>query len=187
MSSVIAAPSPMTAEEFLQLPESLGRIELVRGEIVKMPPTGFAHGIICGNVYRILWHFADANNLGRVTTNDSGVVTQRRPDSVRGPDVCYYSFDRLPADAAPNGYPTVPPDLTVDVKSPTDRWRPLLEKMTELLSSGVTVACVIDPERRQAQLFRDDAPVQIVDDTGVLEFPEVLPGFQVPLADILRV
>jgi Uma2 family endonuclease len=185
MSSILATPHALTVEEFAALPESLGRIELVRGEVVEMPPTGFEHGLICGNVYRALWNFAVPQKLGRVTTNDSGVVTHRQPDSVRGPDVCYYSFERLPAGQSPKGYPDVTPDLTVDVKSPTDRWRDILEKVSELLSSGVTIVCLIDPERRQAHLYRDDAPVQIVNADGVLEFPDVLPGFSIPLATIL--
>ena len=185
MSTVIATQPALTAEEFFALPDRLGRGELVRGEIVQMPPTGFEHGLICGNIYRALWNFAVPNKLGRVTTNDSGVITHRKPDSVRGPDVCYYSFQRVPGSVAPKGYPNTPPDVSVDVKSPSDRWRDILEKVSELLTSGVTIACVIDPDRRQAHLYRDDVPVQIVNEDGELVFPDVLPGFSVPLATIL--
>ena len=43
-----------------------------------------------------LGNFVEEHDLGRVMSNDSGVITERDPDTVRGADVAYYSYARLP-------------------------------------------------------------------------------------------
>ncbi|OYW22307.1 MAG: hypothetical protein B7Z55_04770, partial [Planctomycetales bacterium 12-60-4] len=118
--------------------------------------------------------------------NDAGVVMQRTPDSVRGPDISYHSFERLPAKEMPVGYPEAAPDLTFDVKSPSDSWSDLLSKVADLLRAGVSTVCVIDPEKEIAQVYRSHEPVRLIGVDGELEFPETLPGFRVALADVLK-
>src|SRR6266566_9086075 len=96
-TTTIAPPSErlITAEEFLAQPYDGRRTELVRGKVVEMPPTNFLHGIICVRVAAILWDYVKTRDLGWVTCNDSGVITQRDPDSVRGPDSAYFSYQRV--------------------------------------------------------------------------------------------
>ena len=74
------------------------------------------HGYYCGNICRILGNHVAANGLGRVMTNDSGIVTEREPDSVRGADVAFYSFTRLPRGLLPEGYLEVSPELVFEVR-----------------------------------------------------------------------
>ena len=47
---------------------------------------------------------ADDHDLGHVLSNDSGVITERGPDTVRGADVCFYSYERVPKGPLPPGY-----------------------------------------------------------------------------------
>src|SRR3954465_1283964 len=95
----------LTAEQFARLarPEDGSLQELVRGVIETTPPPGFLHGVCCNRVGRKLGNFVDDNRLGFVT-NKSGVIVDRNPDTVRGPDVAYWSRERLPAPP-PQGYP----------------------------------------------------------------------------------
>ena len=82
--------------------------ELVDGVIVTMPPPKGRHGVCCSKVNRLIGNFVDAQKLGLVTSNDAGVILRRAPDTVRGPDIAYYSRTRVPA--VPDGYFEVPPD-----------------------------------------------------------------------------
>ena len=59
--------------------------------------------------------------LGRVAGTDSGVRLSRNPDTVREPDLAYFSAQTLPLDARPLGYYEVIPDLVAEVASPNDR------------------------------------------------------------------
>src|SRR6185312_9527003 len=101
----------LTAEEFLRLPSDGPPSELVRGVVVMMNQPSFNHGAIASNITVLLGSFVKQHDLGRTIITDSGVVTERDPDSVRGPDVAYYSYDRIAKTTSVRGYPDVAPDL----------------------------------------------------------------------------
>src|ERR1700693_5925139 len=86
-----------TAEEFLLLPDPTdgSQQELVRGEIVTMPPPGGLHGVPCSKVDRKSGVCIDLGTGGTLACNDTGFITERNPDSVRGPDISYWSKERL--------------------------------------------------------------------------------------------
>src|ERR1041385_6149276 len=106
--------SLMTAEEFLLLPDPGRPMELVRGRIVMMNVPYYRHGKICSRIDRFLGNFVEDHDLGTVVSNDAGVVTERGPDTVRGADVAYYSYHRIPKDVDPEGYPDVSPELVFE-------------------------------------------------------------------------
>ena len=70
-----------------------------------------------------------------------------RSDSVRGGDVVFYSYTRLPRGPIPEGYLEVVPELVFEVRSPSDRWAKITAKVGEYLDAGVLVACVLDPAK----------------------------------------
>src|SRR5216683_6395094 len=145
MSSV--AERLITAEEFAQMPDPPdgSKQELVRGIVIIMPPPGFDHGLCQGRVYGLMDAHARSHHLGRVTV-ETGLVTERGPDTVRGPDVAYWSYGRLPGDQRPQGYPDVAADLCVEVLSPKKRLRQARTKIREYFERGVRMVWVVDPE-----------------------------------------
>src|SRR5438045_3073694 len=112
---------PITAKEFWEMGD-LGPCELVRGKIVPMSPPGWRHGRIAGRIFAILDRYLEDHDIGRGVVNDSGVVTESDPDTVRGADVMYHSYQRLPKDQEPDDYPELPPEIVWEVMSPGDRW-----------------------------------------------------------------
>lgn len=173
------AEALITAEEFGQMPDPGHPEELVRGRILTMPPPQARHGQICSKVVRFLGPFAEDHDLGHVLCNDSGVITERDPDTVRGADVSFYTFARLPKGPLPAGYPAVVPELIFEVRSPEDRWRGVLAKVAEYLNAGVAVVCVLDPEPRTAHLFFADAPARTLAADEEFALPELLGDFRV--------
>ena len=83
------------------LPDDGQRRELRRGVVVVLNLPGFRHGEVCGNIHYWLSTFVRQHPLGRVLTNDSGLITERNPDTVRGGDVTYYSFQRVAKGESP--------------------------------------------------------------------------------------
>jgi Uma2 family endonuclease len=176
------AEALLTAEEFGRRPDPGYPEELVRGRIITMPPPKPRHGQICGQAYYLLRKHVDDQGLGHVLCNDSGVITERDPDTVRGADVAFYSYDRLPKGPIQGGYLAFPPNLVVEVRSPDDGWREILEKVTEYLEAGVTVVIVLDPEPRTAHIFHSDrAPEQLGPDND-LTVADLLGDFRVKVA-----
>ena len=143
----------MSAEQFGRRPDPGFPEELVQGRVVSMPPPDRKHGYVCGQAYYFLRRFVDERELGRVMSNDSGVITQRDPDTVRGADIAFYSYSRLPRGPLPTGYGPELPELTVEVRSAHDHWSEILEKVAEYLRAGVLTVVVLDPEPQTAHVF----------------------------------
>jgi Uma2 family endonuclease len=175
---------PITAAEFAQLPDPAdgSQMELVRGEVVLMPPPKGRHGVVCGNVALFLGHHIKSKKLGWLTCNDSGVILERDPDTVRGPDVAFWSIERQPE--VPEGYFEIPPDFAVEVLSPDDRRVKVREKIREYLANGVKVVWLVDPELRVVTVYPGTMRGVELDTTEQLDGGDVLPGFSCPVADL---
>ena len=78
-----------------RLSEKGEKCELVRGEVVKMPPTGRTHGRIANNIAFILTSHVRRNDLGEVYAAETGFILSRSPDTVRAPDVAFVEKSRL--------------------------------------------------------------------------------------------
>jgi Uma2 family endonuclease len=177
----------LTAEEFAQRPDPGHPEELVRGTILAMPLPGARHGRVCANLVFHLMSFAEHHDLGHVLSNNAGVVTQRGPDTVRGPDLSFYRYETLPRGALPRGYPVVPPDAVFEVISPDDRWPRVLGKVAEYLEAGIALVVVLDPdpEHLTVHVYEGDRPVSILTVDDDLAPGGPLAGFRVPVAQIL--
>lgn len=180
-AAIAADDKLMTADEFWALPDSDRPMELVRGRISYMNMPGPRHGQVCGRTDRIIGNFVDQHDLGHVLTCDSGVLTEHDPDTVRGMDVCFYSFARLPKGPLPARYVDVVPELIVEVRSPDDRSARILKKISEYLEAGVTAVCVLDPKTETAHVYLANDTDYTVKGDEELTFPDILPGFSVPV------
>src|ERR671935_1003598 len=94
MSTAGTTTRRMTAEEFAEWagrPENNDKwFELVRGEVIELPPPLKRHGVVAWNVARALDAYVHERGKGYLTINDAGVILERDPDTVRGPDVALY-------------------------------------------------------------------------------------------------
>jgi Uma2 family endonuclease len=177
--TVLVTGSLLTAEEFRRLPDDGKPKELKRGRVILMNLPAPRHGEICGQVYYLLRRHFEDRPLGRVVCNDSGVVTEHDPDTVRGPDVAFYSYSRVPPGPIPPGYLAVVPELVFEVRSPTDRWGPILAKVAEYLEAGVTVVCVLDEMTEKCHVYRSDDSAEVFPPEQELTIADVLPEFRV--------
>ena len=137
--ATVTQPKLLTAEEFMAADLGEGTFELVRGEVVELPPAMPEHGRVCVNVGFALESFGRQTGYGYCLSNDSAVLTERGPDTVRGADVCFYSHARWPRSQVGNSLPPVPPDLAVEVYSPGNRRGEMNKKVTEYLGVGVSL------------------------------------------------
>ncbi len=182
-TAVPIAPPPMTAEEFVRLYGDDSGVELVKGRLVRMPMPGAEHGEVCLTAGALILDAAKSAGLGRAMGNDTFIRVGTNPDTYRGADVCFLSYARLPKDQPrPKGPLEVPPELVIEVRSPTDRAGNIEDKVAEYLNAGVTVVVVLDPAFDSATVYRqsDDFP-QRMHNGDELTLPDVLPGFAVPV------
>jgi Uma2 family endonuclease len=174
----------MTAEEFMAADLGDGRFELVRGQVHELPPGTPEHGLVCGNVCFELESFGRQSGFG-YSLIYSAVLTERAADTVRGPDVCFYSHARWPRAQVGNSLPPVPPDVAVEVVAPGNRLVPITEKVAEYLGAGVSLVWVVFPKRSQVVIYRatDDETISLHASDNIENIPE-LPGFRCRVADL---
>lgn len=185
MSAV--ATKLLTADEFARLPDPPdgSRQELVKGEVVTMPPPSFVHGKIQVNVSYVLEGYNRAHSAGHVTV-ESGVRTEKRPDTVRGPDVAFWSLARVPADKDPGVYPEAAADLVVEVLSPANTPKQVRAKLREYFRAGVRLVWVAGPDARTVTAYtRPGGGTEHWEDDTVTG-GDVLPGFTCPVAEFFR-
>jgi Uma2 family endonuclease len=182
--SAIATATLLTADEYCRLPDNGPPTELVRGEVIELPQPTPRHGELCFKIGCQVQRYLETHPVGRIVSNDAGVITERDPDTVRGPDVAYYSFEKIPAGPMPDRYVSTPPDIAFEVRSKSDRWKDLLNKVSEYLSVGVRVVVVIDPTADAVQIYRDSESPSILNIDDALELPDVLPGFRMTVRQL---
>jgi Uma2 family endonuclease len=144
-----------------------------------MPPPKGRHGVCCSRVNRAVGNFVEEKDLGHVTCNDAGFLAERDPDTVRGPDVGYWSRERVPE--VPEDYFEVPPDLAVEIVSPGDSQTRVQAKILQYLKQGVRMVWVVDPELRIVTVYRGLDQMRILEEDATLSGEEVLPGFNCPV------
>ena len=178
-AATIAESALMTADEFLRLHGDECGVDLVKGHVVRDPMPGGEHGLYCGEAFSIIRDFVKPRGLGRVMTNDTYIYAGSNPDSVRGADVAYISYKRLAKDQPiPRGPFEIPFELVIEVRSPTDRMKAILNKIDDYLEAGVDVVVLLEPTTRSATVYRKDAETQLTHDQE-LTLPDILPEFRV--------
>lgn len=100
--------------------------------------------------------------------SEVGVVLSRQPPTVRGPDVVFYSGDRVPQPLPVKGF-LIPPDLAVEVVSPSNRFADVIAKVAEYVLAGTELVWVIDPIKRTAAVYRAPDGIQLLTEDDSLE------------------
>jgi Uma2 family endonuclease len=190
-SKVNEAPAPysrdrlITADEFSRHPE-WGYCELKRGRVVPMPPPKYRHGILVARMAFFLQQYLSKSSSGVVMT-ESGVQTESDPDTVRGPDASYMSAERYSQVRTQDRYPTLMPEICVEVMSPSDTWPRLKEKVNEYLAAGALLVWVIDGEGRKVHVFAKAAAEQVLGESDLLDGGQALPGFTLSLKEFFSI
>ncbi len=176
----------MTAEELFDLPPDNLRHELVRGELTGMPPTSGEHGVRTFNIAALLGPFIRDQKLGVGLGAETGFLISRNPDTVRAPDCAFVHKDRIPLTGIPKKFWPFAPDLAVEVLSPSDSASEVLEKISEWLAAGTRIVWVVDPEKKLIRIYRPNRQPEALRVNDQLLGEDVLPGFQVAVAEIFR-
>jgi Uma2 family endonuclease len=175
----------LTGEEFA-LTDVPDYYELVRGRIVPMPPPNFDHGRVEMNIAGPVFIFLQTHPLGQLVVGESGIYTERDPDTVRGVDLYFISNERLAKRDKTKGYLTVAPDWITEVLSPSNRPGYVDEKLIEYFAIAVRIVWVVDPEERCVYVYRSLTDIRTFKEGDMITGEDVLPGFEMLVAKIFE-
>ena len=177
----------LTADDLLHLYSKGVRGELIRGVLCKTMAAGGEHGETEVNLVTELRNFVKPRRLGRLAASDSGVLLERSPDTVREPDIVFFSAEKIPPGERVTGYYEEIPDLVVEVASPSDSVREVNDKARMWLSYGTRLVWVLHPNTRSVDVHTPGGAVATLAGDDTLNGRDVLPGFECSLSDIYDV
>lgn len=169
----------MTLEEFLA--HDIEGYEYVNGELVPMAPPSREHGEISVNVIRHLDAHVYQNKMGRLYTAET---TFQVGDRTVKPDVAFVSIDRLTGDKT-KGF-SIPPDLAIEVVSPSDAQSRVAEKALAYLEAGTRLVWVLEPVSKTVTIYRSEKDIETLTSDDMLTGEDVVPGFACPVARLFE-
>jgi len=180
-----AIPYPLTAKQLFRLPGLNTKFnELVRGALCVGEPSGGRSAELGARIMVLLGAYVYPRNLGFLTGEAGGYVLARNPDTVRAPDVAFMHRDRVPHSGVPREFIDGAPDLAVEVCSPSDRRKKVLEKVEDYLAAGTRLVWVVDIDQQTVTQYRPGSPPIVMGTDKTLDGEDVVPGFQLPITSL---
>jgi Uma2 family endonuclease len=150
-----------------------------------MSPPGARHGNLQVRIGAALWTQGEAKGHGTAYT-EVGIVLERNPDHVLGPDAAFVRLSSLPARVSSEGYLDTIPEIVVEIRSKNDSAAEIAEKVNDYLQAGVRVVWVADPAAETTTEYRPNSQARTLRRNESLQCPDIIPGFELPLADLFR-
>jgi Uma2 family endonuclease len=178
------APGTATEKDVIAAEARENRLcELVDGTLVEKA-MGFEESRLAVELSHQIKSYLDQNDLGICVGADG--MMRIAPGLVRIPDLSFISWDRLPGRESPREpIPDLAPDLAVEVLSEGNTKAEMARKVREYFDAGVLLVWLIDPRKRTARVFSTRERSVLVRANQSLDGGAVLPGFVLPLSDLL--
>jgi Uma2 family endonuclease len=166
-------------EDFVDLPENADRLfEYIGGEPVESPSNPFVSKIAARISYWIT-HYLMENDIGHIIGEAGGYMVAGERYA---PDVAYISKARQP-ELPQQGYNPIPPDLAVEVLSPSNEPDEIQIKINNYLLAG-TVVWLVNPARKRVTVFMSGRAAQPINVQGTLDGGDILPSFTLAVKEI---
>ncbi|MBW3622119.1 MAG: Uma2 family endonuclease [Armatimonadetes bacterium] len=178
-------PRPcMTADEFLEFCRNEKHLELVRGAVIQLSPSGIVHNQIESHASDLLKAFVMPRKLGVVWTGDAGFILERDPFTVRSPDLSFVRQERFEPVKHLEGFFPGAPDFAVEILSPTDSLKATEAKAQMYLRTGCSVVWILNPADFTLRIYRVGEAVRVLGLDDEADAEPVLPGFRCPVRDL---
>jgi Uma2 family endonuclease len=193
MSIAVSPPekSPITAEEFLALPDDGKERWLIDGELRPREPAMTLRNQVHSEVEASLvfelrlWLREQPAPRGRISCGEAGFRLRRDPDTLVGIDVAYTSAEVLARTAGKPTFYDGPPVLAVEVLSPSDKHAEVVEKVGKYLEAG-SVVWLVDPDFRTVTVHQPGQRPKSFNDEEELSGEPYLPGFRVSVSRLFE-
>jgi Uma2 family endonuclease len=154
------------------------------GDLIILPPTGAEISTRNCDINMQLCSWAKRNETGKTFINTgyklpSGIYLSSFTSWILKER--YYALTLKQREA----FPPIYPDFVVELRSKSDRLKPIQEKMAEYIENGVRLGWLIDPYKKQVHIYRKNGEIEILENPKKVSGEDVLEGFELDLAEIL--
>lgn len=158
--------------------------EIWDGELRKAPGAGDRATRTALAIGSDLLAYERQFGIGMATGSDGSFILSTDPDTVVVPDAAFVRWERLPDRHDRATYIRASPDLAVEVQSPTDEPKAMVEKRELYTRAGVALQWWVDPEKRTVTAYRLGHEPVVLTEEDTLDGGDVRPGLRIPIAQI---
>ncbi len=147
------------------------------GELIIVPPVGGESGNQEAGLIADLEIWNRQAKLGKVFSSSTIFILPN--GAKRSPDAAWVKLERWEAltPEQRQKFPPLVPDFAIELRSQTDRLKPLQEKMQEYIENGLRLGWLINPQDARVEIYRLNKAVEVVQMPAMLSGEDILPGF----------
>ena len=177
------APGTATIDDVTYLRDTERRLyELIDGTLVEKS-MGWQESLIAGILLQWLNNYLDTNRIGVATGADG--MTRLFGDTVRGPDVAFVAWNRMPDGRIPTvPIPDLVPNFVIEVLSTSNTYAEMSRKRREYFHAGVEILWMVDHRTRTVTVFRSAQEAAEYKDKEIIDGGQVLPGWKVNIGEL---
>lgn len=187
-----AKQPPPSKKQAMPRPVEPANTELSRMELGHKPAPvktdmsmiGGEQGEIAGKIFLRIGLHVEERGLGRLTAAGTGYIVA---DTLLDPAIGFVTMAHAPK-GLPKGHIPFAPDLAVEIVSPDEKPRQVLDRIERYLDNGTRLVWVIYPDERVVDVWRRGEKgglnKQKVGIDGTLDGEDVLPGLRLAVNGI---
>ncbi|MDZ8027188.1 MAG: Uma2 family endonuclease [Nostoc sp. DedQUE11] len=151
------------------------------GELIIVPPVGGESGNQEAGLIADLEIWNRQAKLGKVFSSSTIFILPN--GAKRSPDAAWVKLDRWEAltPEQRKKFPPLVPDFAIELRSETDRLKPIQEKMQEYIENGLRLGWLINPQDANVEIYRIGKAVEVMQIPAILSGEDILPGFELQL------
>jgi Uma2 family endonuclease len=178
----------LTSEQFARFCEDNRDLRIektAQGELIIMAPAFPETSRKNARIATRLGIWAEQDNTGVYFESSGGFTLPNGAE--RSPDAAWIlreRYEALPMPQRAKRYAPIAPDFVIELRSESDRLKPLQAKMEEYVDNGVRLGWLIDPKRKKVYVYRPEAATEVLHNPKSVSGEDVLPGFVLQLAEI---
>ena len=179
---MVQAPTKITLDEFLKLPETKPYSEYINGQIIQKPMPQGKHIKLQGKLVTALNNIVEAEQIAlafpelRCTFGGRSIV----------PDVTLFAWSRIPVDEdgdIANVF-TIAPDWTIEILSPDQSQTKVTGNILHCLNYGSKLGWLIDPKEKSVLVYPAKQQTRLLTQNDVLPVPDLAADLRLTVADL---
>lgn len=160
------------------------RYEMVYGEMRERTMPNPQHGRIQAKIAIKLGLYLEQHEIGVVYKETNFEFAK---GLTRVPDIAFISFENFPNEGEEKGSRWhIPPDLAIEVISPSDIYEDVQEKIIEYFTFGVKQVWIVSPESKTLTIYHSLKKTTIFTKEDEVVCEDILPDFRLHLSEIFQ-
>jgi Uma2 family endonuclease len=172
----------ITLEEFLKLPETEPASEYLDGQVVQKVTPKKKHSWLQAFLAGRINNYSEPKRHGAALTELRCTFEGRSLVF----DIAYFDWSRIRFEdtGEPEDETFDPPDWIIEILSPGQTVTNMTRRCAWCVKNGVRLAWLVEPRRKQVQVFRPNRKAETLEGEALLDASEVLGSFRLHVNDV---